>query len=92
MINKYRTRPVMVDAIEYTGSNNEEINAFAGKCAGWTALNHLMIQNEEGSNRAMPGSFIIKDIEGVCSICDPETFHATYEKVEECQLMLSLSS
>lgn len=84
-MDKYRTKPIEVEALQYTGRNNEEILAFAGKCAGFTLLNHLMIQNEEGSNRALPGCFIIRDIEGNCHFCEPDVFHEKYEKVEECE-------
>lgn len=93
---KYRKKPVVIEAIQFTNLNREEIEAFVGHplkheiesdaayVAGVAApVSNLMIPTLEGDHKALPGDFIIKGIAGEFYPCKPEIFEATYEKVED---------
>ena len=86
---KYRKKPVVIDAIEWTGSNLLEIIEFTGQYT--SALNYnrkdyeelvasdgLKIVTLEGSHMASIGDFIIKGVAGEHYPCKPDIFHATY--------------
>lgn len=91
---KYRKKPVIIEAIQYTGSNPSEINAFVGQdlkteleseiayVAGQgPPLFSLIIPTLEGNHKAMPNDFIIKGIKGEFYPCKPDIFEQTYELV-----------
>jgi hypothetical protein len=93
---KYRKKPVVIDAVQFNGRNNAEINDFVDKVlkveleseaayiAGKGApVFSLFIPSLEGEMKALPGDFIIKGIKGEFYPCKPDIFEATYEKVEE---------
>lgn len=78
---KYRKKPVIVDAFEWTVDEapdwwklRSDINVEVDTC---TAL----IPTLEGIMRATPGDFIIRGIRGEIYPCNPDIFEATYEKV-----------
>jgi hypothetical protein len=80
---KYRKKPVVIEAVQWTGSNYGEIVGFAGN-AWW--LHHTstpFISTLEGEMRVNEGDFIIKDVAGEFYPCKPDIFEKTYEPVEE---------
>jgi hypothetical protein len=97
MINmKYRKKPVVIEAVQYTGINREEINAFVGLelktelesetayVAGQGApIFSLTIPTLEGDHKAMPGDYIIKGVKGEFYPCKPDIFMATYDIADE---------
>lgn len=83
---KYRKKPVVIEAIKWTGENLLEVESFA---QGFTKSDveegketYLYIQTLEGYLRATLGDFIIKGIKGEFYPCKPDIFEATYEAVE----------
>ncbi len=81
----YRKKPVVIEAVQWTGRNYPEIVRF---CAG-TPLgnqNHhddsFIILTLEGNHRASKGDWIIKGVKGEFYPCKPDIFEVTYEKVE----------
>ena len=94
MVKQYRKKPVVIQAIEWTGSNLSEVIGFTGiheeSANKWTweeyvdvVKNHgLKIFTFEGSHRATIGDMIIKDVHGECCPCKPDIFAKTYELVE----------
>ena len=89
---KYRKKPVVIDAIVWTGDNLLEIVRFTGQHASamdckWedyqdlVAVEGLKIFTLEGSHMASIGDYIIKGVAGEHYPCKPEIFHATYEEV-----------
>lgn len=84
---KYRKKPVVIDAIQWTGENHAEIEAFMGYGGyKWSSIHpdaHLIIFTLEGDHRAITGSWIVKGIKGEFYPCKPDIFAATYELVEE---------
>jgi hypothetical protein len=91
---KYRKKPVVIDAIQWTGFNPDEIKEFVGKkCdieyydAAYEAgvmgiLATITIHTLEGNMRADKGDYIIKGVKGEFYPCKPDVFEQTYEKAE----------
>lgn len=95
-MNKFRKKPVVIEAIQWKGLNREQITAFVGKdlepelesetayVAGVAPpVFSLLIPTLEGNMKAMPGDWIIKGVQGEFYPCKPDIFEKTYELVEE---------
>lgn len=93
---KFRKKPVVIEAIQYTGDNLEEVIAFTGKhpkfdewFKSWEeyqlhVLNDKMIFKIftlEGVMDASIGDWIIKGVKGEFYPCKHDIFSATYEQV-----------
>jgi hypothetical protein len=81
---KYRKKPVVIEAVQYTKSNRYQINAFMGVYP-WhdNNNNELIIETLEGPLKASVGDYIIKGIKGELYPCKSDIFEAIYEKVDE---------
>ena len=87
MIKKYKKKPVVIEAIEFTGSseNISLISDFIDKELIWNVGNELVFNTKEGDMVASIGDFIIKepyDTERGFYPCKPDIFKMTYEEVE----------
>lgn len=84
---KYRKKPVVIEALQWTGTNKKEIKGFAGKYAGFEdfgeATVHLIVKTLEGKLKASIGDYIIQGVDGEFYPCKPDIFKQTYEKVED---------
>ena len=81
---KYRTKPIVIKAIQYTGDNKIEILDFTNYTASLNNPHkHLTIPTLEGDMRADVGDWIIKGIQGEFYPCKPDIFEETYEIVKE---------
>jgi hypothetical protein len=81
---KYRKKPVVIDAIQWTGENRHELERFI--TTRRDMLSHstvISIHTLEGTMRAEIGDYIIKGVQGEFYPCKPDIFEATYEKVSE---------
>lgn len=84
---KYRKKPVVIDAVQFTGENIDEIEAFAGKnlvgetCIG-SKVYDITIRTREGIMSAYHGDWIIKGVHGEFYPCAPDIFEETYEEVK----------
>jgi hypothetical protein len=79
---KYVKKPVVIDAVEFNGSNHEEIEKFAGTAAFKPVggPQHLLgIKTLEGSLYAQPGDMIIRGVKGEFYPCKPDIFAASYD-------------
>lgn len=93
-IIKYRKRPVVIEAIQYTGLNPVEIKAFVGEAcrveyytAAWEAgagpvVAQITIHTLEGDMEVSPKDYVIKGVDGEFYPCKPDIFAKTYERVE----------
>lgn len=88
MINKYRTKPCEIEAIEFTReSYNEVVNFTNGKAKDMIierCLNgkaYCKIETLEGDMIATEGDFIIKGLRGEFYPCKPDVFNKKYELV-----------
>jgi len=78
----YRKKPVIVEAVQWSGSNWHEVLAFAGGDNVFTSGSELNVVTLEGPLHASPGDWIIKGVQGEFYPCKPDIFEATYEEVE----------
>ena len=92
-MGKYRKKPVIVEAVQWTGDNLSEIIAFTGlheSAQKWTWEEYEQVVREhglkiftlEGSYMATIGDFIIKGVKGEFYPIKNDIFEQTYEKVE----------
>ena len=81
-MEKYRKKPVVIEAVQWTGKNITEVLDFMDwRNAAHDAVSGLTIRTLEGNHHASPGDFIIKDVNGEFYPCKPDIFEKTYEKV-----------
>ncbi len=96
-MNRYRKKPVVIEAVQFTGVNHVEVCDFLG---GQKGAEHQHYNDEggveyefdaengtvgiftlEGEMQARPGDWIIKGVKGEFYPCKPDIFDATYEPV-----------
>jgi hypothetical protein len=85
-VTRYRKRPVVIDAVRWTGSNAGDVTDFMGDTPvfGSTGGRHwVIIPTLEGPLRADEGDWIIRGIKGELYPCKSDIFEATYEPIEE---------
>ena len=90
-MSRYRKKPVVIDAVQWTGKNQREMFDFLTNSTDepmgisgdnfQTYGGQLVIKTLEGNHNADPGDMIIKGIAGEFYPCKPEIFTATYELV-----------
>ena len=82
MIKKYRKKPVVIEAIQWTSDNLSEIDKFTkGKVKNHESV--LIIPTLEGEMYASLSDYIIKGVNGEFYPCKPDIFAKTYEEVTE---------
>ena len=96
---KYKKKPVIIDAIQWTGGNMVEIADFAKGFAKFDEIRQgdsennipaqydLSIQTLEGTMQASRGDYIIKGVNGEFYPCKPDIFEKTYEKADSLSAM-----
>jgi hypothetical protein len=80
---KYRKKPVVIKAVQWTGNNLFEMETFATTKVEYAFDGCLVVDTLEGVMKASIGDYIIKGIQGEFYPCKPDIFNATYEKVNE---------
>lgn len=81
---KYRKKPIVVEAIRWTGKNQTEIDKFCGMKVVWGKNNKaFLVLTREGTKLATMGDYIIKGVNGEFYPCKPDIFEKTYERVDE---------
>jgi len=76
---RYRKRPVVIEAMRYTGSNDSAINQWSTRVAHKDDDGRLLIVTLEGTMAADVGDWIIRGVKGEFYPCKPAIFDATYE-------------
>ncbi len=88
MQQRYRSRPVEIEAMQYTDETREAVVAWSG--AQSTSIDddgaeyelaNLRIHTLEGVMQASPGDYIIRGLKGEFYPCKPDIFEAKYEHV-----------
>ena len=92
-MSKYRKKPVVIEAIQYTGKNDWQLSQWSNRKVYCSPVleptennptgSYLQINTLEGVMTAIVGDFIIKGINGEFYPCKPDIFEKTYELVEE---------
>lgn len=87
MIEKFRAKPIEIEAVKWTGENLEEIRDFVGREPGDIEYDHIdntiQIWNklENCYIDCSVEHYIIKGVKGEFYPCDPEVIERKYEKV-----------
>ena len=81
MAKKYRKKPVVVEAIQWTGKNLDDVIKFNVN-GQWKKGEDLKIFTLEGVMKANIGDYIIKGVKGEFYPCKPDIFEKTYEEVK----------
>ena len=86
MTHKYVKKPIIIEAVQWTGTNRKEIFDFCITCYFNTDFEtgdlKLHIQTLEGNMEASVGDYIIKGIKGEFYPCKPDIFELTYDIVK----------
>ena len=96
-MTRFRKKSIEVEAIQYTGCNEQEIADFMGVSVpdlhtrvdavlradgDYRKNSHIYIDTLEGVMAANYGDYIIKGVKGEFYPCKPDIFDETYEAVE----------
>lgn len=87
---KYRKKPVVVEAVRWTGNNHKEVIDFAENKIWFDELGNIWIATLEGDMVAKKGDYIIKGVQGEFYPCKPDIFAETYEEVEYLNILDSI--
>lgn len=90
MIKKYRNKPVIREAVQWTGKNLKEIYSFCGaenigpiERKSDYDLKIKTLESGGGYHVADKGDYIIKGVKGEFYPCKPDIFEKTYEEFME---------
>ena len=83
MTKKYRKKPIVIEAIQWTGDNLVEVSQFMthGRYNG--EVKTIEIETLEGIMIASIGDYIIKGIKGEFYPCKSDIFEQTYEEYND---------
>ena len=81
---RYVKKPVIIEAIQWTGDNKLDISEFVKDSEKKYEFkgSALFIHTLEGSMRASKGDYIIKGVEGEFYPCKPQIFEKTYSDAD----------
>lgn len=86
-MGKYRKKPIVIEAIQFTGANHllpkTEFMAGSGAYTKYEEgkMSVIIIPTLEGDMVASAGDWIIKGVKGEFYPCKPDIFAQTYENV-----------
>ena len=78
---KYRKRPVVIEAVQWTGENLLEILQFSKDSFIDRDDYTLKIETLEGVMTVSRGDYIVKGVDGEFYPCKPDIFEKTYDEV-----------
>ncbi len=86
MTTRFRKRPVVIEAVQWTGRNAEAIHDFMygyseGAIVEDLTIHTISIETLEGVMTASVGDWIIRGVKGELYPCKPDIFEVTYEAV-----------
>ncbi len=83
---KYRKKPVVIDAIQWTGKNLLECQKFLGMSFSRHQADRnpggkseIVVLTLEGEHIASCGDYLIRGVKGEHYPCKPDVFEMTYE-------------
>lgn len=84
MVGNFRKKPVVIQALQWTGENFDEVKEFCStaRYAETAGGPDLAIPTLEGDHRASKNDFIIRGVKGEFYPCKPDIFESTYEKAD----------
>lgn len=83
---EYKTKPVEIEAIEYTITNWRSVLKFVGENNLLFSFygNSIYVRknpNKLDKDKLRFGDFVVKDKDGLITVIDPITFNKTYELI-----------
>lgn len=81
-MGKYLKKPVVIEAIQWTGNNLGELKAFIPSDDLHVVGETIGIVTPEGFLFISEGDFIIKGVEGEFYQCKPSIFNKTYDEAK----------
>ena len=92
-MQKFVKKPVIIEAIQYDGTNITEIETFVGVKLPTIMTSDvdtkLVIPTLEGYMKVSKGDYVIKGIKGEFYPCKPDIFKSTYNVIEDNNGILS---
>lgn len=89
---KFRKKPVVVEAVQWTGDAECLKGTPFAECYHGGMVTRIdkaiPIRTLKGEMRCAVGDFLIQGVKGELYPCNPDTFAATYEPVEDETLLL----
>lgn len=90
---KFRKKPVVIEAVQYTGEagvvlefatagERNDVETFGFKPSQNPLERRALIKTLEGTMEARPGDWIIRGVKGEYYPCKPDIFAATYESAD----------
>lgn len=83
MIEKFRKKPIVIEAIQWTGNNTKEVFEFIGTNKIIVFQDSFRIKTLEGIFEVISNDWIIKGVNGEFYPCKPDIFEKTYDKVND---------
>jgi hypothetical protein len=83
MIHRYVKKPIEIEALQWVGTNLNEILAFSPSCFSYerNKMVVLAVSTLEGPMTATIGDYIIKGIKDEFYPCKPDIFLLTYDQI-----------
>lgn len=78
---KFRKKPVVIEAIKFTGANWSEVEGFV-PVGRYNDDGTFQIVTLEGEHKCSIGDYVIKGVNGEFYPCKPDIFDKTYEPAE----------
>lgn len=86
MAKRYRKKPVVVEAVQFTGKNIKELKKFMGEAFrqpdSWPKEYFQILTPEGGAKYAAVSDYIIRDAKGEFFPVKDPIFLETYEEME----------
>ena len=80
VVKKYKKKPIVIEAIQLTEDNQQEVFDFCEGKAFLTVDNTLYIPTLEGKMIGRIGDYIVKGVNGELYPCKPDIFEKTYDE------------
>lgn len=81
-MKKYRKKPVIIEAVQFTGNNVDEILEFAKDSFNNPSTSEIVIPTLEGNMMVSIGDYVIKGVNDEFYPCKPDIFDKTYEEID----------
>lgn len=83
MVKQYVMKPVVVDAVQYDGTNFDELVKLAGNALciqdGWIYL-HKYDYDDKMQHKT--GDYLVKEANGKLSFCEKHAFEKSYDSID----------
>lgn len=87
-MKKFRKKPVVISAVQWTGDNHNEIIEFMqGTVPKFSKFDEVLIETLNGTVSATKGEWICRGVQGEYYPCKPDIFDQTYESVSRFRIL-----